>query len=301
MSSTAEGQTLSPDQVEAFRRHGFLCLPDALNGGQLEALRADFTAWLEESRTHTEPYGTTIDNRARFDLAPDHSPTRPAIRRVSSPVEISNAYLGTTRDNRALDAVAQLIGPNVEFNNAKINSKQPGSSTEVKFHQDFMFQPHSNEDLIAVLFFLDDVTPDNGPLEVVAGSHRGPLFDHWHDGVFTGAVSPEVEDEHCRDTVAVHGPAGSACLMHTRLLHGSAPNRSDRPRTLYIAEYRAEDSKALQVNHIPSRFDGEVMRGVRTNRVRCSSYEMELPEVPTAASFFSQQAKAGPAPTAENS
>ena len=92
--------------------------------------------------------------------------------------------------------------------------------------------------------------------------------------------------------VPVFGPAGSACLMHTRLLHGSAPNNSNRPRTLFISEYRAEDSKPLQENHLPSRFQGEVVRGERTNRVRCSSYEMEFPEVPTGASFFSQQAKA---------
>ena len=80
--------------------------------------------------------------------------------------------------------------------------------------------------------------------------------------------------------------------MHTRLLHGSAPNNSKDPRTLCISEYRAEDSKPLQVNHLPSRYQGEVVRGERTNRVRCSTYEMEFPEVPTGASFFSQQAKA---------
>ena len=105
-----------------------------------------------------------------------------------------------------------------------------------------------------------------------------------------------MERDHVGHAVAVLGPAGSACLMHSRLLHGSAPNASARPRTLFISEYRAEDSKPLQVNHIPSRYDGEVVRGVRTNRVRCSAYEMEFPEVPQGASFFSQQAKAGGAP-----
>ena len=105
-------------------------------------------------------------------------------------MEISEACLDVMRTSPAVDAVAQLIGPNVEFNNSKINSKQPGSATGVRFHQNFLFQPHTNEDLIAVLFSLDDVTLENGPLEVVPGSHRGPLFEHWHDGVFTGAVTP---------------------------------------------------------------------------------------------------------------
>ncbi len=282
---------LTEAEIEAYWRDGYAVVDDALNAEQLAALQHDFAEWVAESRDHTVPYGETTDGRARFDLEKDHSPERPALRRVASPVDVSDAFLDTMRDNRALDAVAQLIGPNVEFNNSKINAKHPGSATEVKYHQDFMFQPHTNEDLIAVLFFLDEVTEANGPLMVVPGTHRGPLFDHWHDGVYTGAVSPEVEADHAPGAVPVHGPAGTACLMHTRLLHGSAPNLSDAPRTLFISEYRAEDSKALQVNHLPSPHDGELVRGERTNRVRCSSYEMEYPEVPTGASFFEQQAQ----------
>ena len=283
---------LSEADIASYWRDGYLVLPNALRPEQVEALVADFEAWKDESRSHDEPYGETLDGRARFDLEPGHSPDAPALRRVASPIEVSDAYLDAMRTAPAVDAVAQLLGPNIEFNNSKINSKQPGAATEVKFHQDFMFQPHTNEDLVAVLFFLDEVTDENGPLEVVPGSHRGPLHSHWHDGVYTGAVSPDVVAAECEDTISVTGPPGTACLMHTRLLHGSAPNRSDRPRTLFISEYRAEDSKALQVNHLPSVHDGEVVRGERTNQVRCSSYEMTYPEVPTGASFFDQQAKA---------
>lgn len=283
---------LTAEQVARYWRDGYLYLDNALSEQQLSALRADFATWVEQSRAHGEPFGITIDGRPRFDLESDHSSEKPALRRVASPIEVSDAYLATTRDNRALDAVVDLLGPNIEFNNSKINAKHPGSTTHVKFHQDFMFSPHTNEDLIAVLFFLDEVTLENGPLQVVPGSHRGDLHDHWHDGVYTGAVSPEVAARYGPSAIPIHGPAGAACLMHTRLLHGSDTNRSSRPRTLFIAEYRAEDSKALQVNHIPSQYDGEVVRGERTNRVRCSTYEMEYPEVPTTASFFDQQSKA---------
>ena len=283
---------LTEDQITSYWENGYVFVENAITNEQLTALVDDVARWTDESRQHSEPYGDTLAGRPRFDMAPEHNADDPRLRRVASPVEVSDAYRDTMRDNRALDAVAQLIGPNIEFNNSKINAKQPGSSTEVKYHQDFMFQPHSNEDLIACLFFLDEVTLENGPLNVVPGTHRSALFDHWHDGVYTGAVSAEVEAAHVNEAVPIYGPAGSACLMHTRLLHGSAPNASDHPRTLFIAEYRAEDAKPLQVNHLPSIYEGEVVRGERTNRVRCSSYEMEFPEVPKEASFFSQQAKA---------
>lgn len=280
---------LSAEQVDAYWQDGYLYLEDALTADQLDGLVRDFDGWVEESKTHTSDYGITLDERPRFDLQPGHSAERPALRRIASPIEVSDAYLEVMRNSRGLDAVTDLIGPNIEFNNSKVNAKHPGTATAVKYHQDFSFQPHSNEDLVAVLFFLDDVTPDNGPLKVVPGSHRGELFSHWEGGVFTGAVGSQVEKAHTPNAIPVHGPAGSACLMHTRLLHGSEPNSSNAPRTLFITEYRAEDSKPLDVNHIPSIYEGELVRGERTNRVRCSPFEMEFPEVPTGASFFSQQ------------
>lgn len=283
---------LSSEQIEGYWRDGYLMLADALDAQQVTSLNSVFQGWCDESAKHTEHYGDTLAGRPRFDLEPGHSATAPALRRVSSPIEVSDDYLAAMRDNRGLDAVAQLIGPNIEFNNAKINSKQPGAATEVKYHQDFLFQPHSNEDLIAVLFFLDDVTLENGPLKVVPGSHTGPMFDHWHDGVFTGAVDAATAAQAEEQAIPCVGPAGAACLMHTRLVHGSAPNLSTHPRTLFIAEYRAEDSRPLGEAHIPSRFEGEVVRGERTGRIRSTAFEMIEPETPEGPSFFDQQAAA---------
>ena len=284
-------QVLSDEQVASFHRDGYVMMADAVTPEDLAALKEVFADWIADSRSHGGPWGTTVDGRARFDVEPGHSAESPALRRVASPVEVSDVYLDVMRNARMVDAAAQLVGPNIEFNNAKVNSKQPGSATAVRFHQDFLYEPHTNDDLVAVLVFLDDVTLQNGPLEVVPGSHRGPMYEHWHDGVFTGTVAPDVVDDATGQAVACHGPAGSACLLHTRTLHGSMPNMSDAARTLYICTYRSEDSQPLQANHIPSRFDGEVVRGVATNRVRCSASEMEFPEIPTGASFFEQQAQ----------
>ena len=77
--------------------------------------------------------------------------------------------------------------------------------------------------------------------------------------------------------------------MHGRVLHGSEPNLSNRPRTLFISAYRSEDSYPLETSHVPSKHEGELVRGVRTNRVRCTPIEMAFSEVPTGASFFDQQ------------
>ena len=82
---------LTEQQIEAFRRDGVVVMEDAVTPEQLARLRRDFALWVEESRGHDGAYGETLDGRPRFDLEPGHSAERPALRRVASPADISEA------------------------------------------------------------------------------------------------------------------------------------------------------------------------------------------------------------------
>lgn len=282
-------RALSQDQVDAFRETGVLVVEDAVTPAQLSDLRADFDAWVEESRTQDKSYGKTVDGRPRFDLEDTHSAMKPALRRVNAPVDVSDIYRQVARDSRMVDMVADLIGPDLRYHHSKINSKLPGAKTEVKWHQDFPFTPHSNPDLVTALLMIDEVTEENGPLEVVPGTHEGPIHSLWHAGKFTGAVAEDIAESFQKRAVKCFGPAGSVCLMHTKLAHGSAPNLSSHPRTLSITVYSAADAAACSPNPVPSTMDGEIVRGVEPNRIRCEAYEVETPEYPRGASFFLQQ------------
>ena len=280
---------LTKEQQDKFWADGVLVVEDAVSATDLAELRMVFEGWLDESRSHSKDYGETLDGRPRFDLQPGHTSDKPALRRVQSPEEVSDNFANVMRTARTVDYCVDLLGPNIKFHHGKVNSKLPGAATEVKWHQDFPFQPMTNDDIITCLLFLDDVTMENGPLEVIPGSHKGPLYSHWHDGVFTGAVDPKIVEEQRSKIVSCTGKAGAVCLMHSSLLHGSAPNLSQQARTLYITTYYAEDAIELSPNHLPSRFTHELVRGVVTGTVRCSAYDMPLPAVPTGTSFFAQQ------------
>ncbi|MEM8876236.1 MAG: phytanoyl-CoA dioxygenase family protein [Pseudomonadota bacterium] len=284
---------LTDAQREQFWRDGFLTVENAVSPELLGCLRADMDAWVEESRVHDGPFGEIMDGRARFDVQPGHSAEAPALRRVAAPTEISDAYYEAMSDSAMTDMVADLIGPDVKLHHTKINAKQPGSATEVKWHQDFPFTPHSNSDLITALLMIDEVTPDNGPLEVQPGSHKGPLHSLWRDGVFAGAVGPEVEESMKAQAVSCYGPAGSVCLMHTRVAHGSTANQSSAPRTLFISVYSAGDAMPCCPNPVPTRHEGLFVRGENPNRIRAEAYEVETPAYPKGASFFTQQEAAG--------
>lgn len=280
---------LTQEQKGRFWRDGVLVVKNAVDPEDLARLREVFAGWVEESRAYEKDYGETLDGRPRFDLQPGHSAEKPALRRVQSPEEVSDVYADVMRRARTVDYCVELIGPAIRFHHGKVNSKLPGTATQVKWHQDFPFEPMTNDDMITCLLFIDEVTLENGPLKVIPGSHRGPLYSHWHNGVFTGTVDDEIIDKQRDNIVECTGPAGAVCLMHVNLLHGSAPNLSDQPRTLYIATYYAEDAIELSPNHLPSRFTHELVRGQASGRVRCTPYEMQLPAVPKATSFFAQQ------------
>lgn len=280
---------LSQDQKDFFDDNGYLVVEDAVDAVTLGRLRADFAQWVEESREHTEPYGKAHDGRPRFDVEQGHTSQVPALRRVNAPVEVSDAYYQAMFNSPMTGMVADLIGPDVKFHHSKINSKLPGGKTAVKWHQDFPFTPHSNDDLVTALLMVDEVTDENGPLEVLAGSHKAEIHSLWHDGVFTGAVAEKFA-AHCQaNAVKCKGPAGSVCLMHTRLLHGSAANLSRDPRTLFIAVYSAEDAIPCSPNPMPNRYEGLLVKGRRSGRIRSIDYQLELPQIPEGASFFVQQ------------
>lgn len=281
---------LSAAQCEEFWRDGVLTVENAIPAALLQRLQADFSGWVEESRSETAPYGSAIDGRPRFDIQPGHSAQSPALRRVQAPTEISPAYYEAMADSPVTDMVAQLIGPDVKLHHTKINSKLPGSATAVRWHQDFPFTPHTNSDVVTALIMVDTVTPENGPLQVKRGSHKGPIYSLWHDGVFTGAMSEQDETTMAANAESSHGPAGSVCLMHTRLAHGSGPNLSEHPRTLFICVYSTGDAVPCSPNPVPTEHMGLFVRGSDPCRIRAESYEVAVPHYPKT-SFFAQQSK----------
>ena len=281
---------LTPDQIRRYREEGCLVVENAIDTALLGRLHDDFAGWVEESRRHDLPYGETIDGRPRFDVEPGHSVARSGLRRVNAPIEVSEAFHQAMADSRMTDMVADLVGPNVKLHHTKINSKLPGSATAVDWHQDFPYTPHSNDDLVTALLFVDEVTEENGPLAVVTGSHRGPIHSLWHDGKFTGSVARDVVADCEAKAIHCTGPAGTVCLMHSRLLHGSTANRSSAPRTLFISVYSAEDAVALSRNPVPTKYEGLIVRGRETGRIRSMNFDVERPQYPKTASFFDQQA-----------
>jgi len=284
-------ETLSKAQVDQFWRDGYLLAEGGVGENQLELLKRQLSEWGEESRAHSAPFGPeTVDGRARFDMGEEHSPETPALRRVNNPSEISDVYRDAMTAAPVVTMVADLIGPDVKYHHCKINQKMPDSQTRVFYHQDFPFTPHSNDDIVTALILLDDMDEENGCLTVAPGTHRGPIHSLFKDGEFLGRVGDDIEADMQSRQLSVTGKAGSVCLMHTRLMHGSQPNRSpDRNRGLYICVYTAADAIPLARNPMPSPNEGLIVKGKPSPTARMIDLAVELPKQPKSASFFTVQ------------
>jgi ectoine hydroxylase-related dioxygenase (phytanoyl-CoA dioxygenase family) len=281
---------LSQEQIEQFWRDGYATIENAVTPVQLAALRRELAQWVEASRAETKPFGApTIDGRPRFDMGAEHTAERPALRRVNNPSDISPAYRDVMENSAIVDMVSDLIGPDVKFHHCKINVKLPGSNTEVGYHQDFPYTPHTNDDLVTALLMLDDMTPENGCLTVVPGSHRGPLYSLFENDLFVGSIDAKATARLKAGELQVTGKAGSVCLMHTRLVHGSDANRSTQNRGLYICVYSAADAFPLAANPLPNPNEGKVVRGQKSRQARLMDAVIELPAQAKVASFFATQ------------
>jgi hypothetical protein len=180
-----------------------------------------------------------------FDLEDGHTSAMPRLRRIISPHRWHSVYAALVRHPGIVAVLSELLGPNIRFDQSKLNMKSAGFGSPVEWHQDWAFYPHTNDDLAAVGVMIDDADEDNGPMLVLPGSHLGPIYDHHANGRFCGAIDLVRSNLDVSTAVPCLGRAGTITVHHARLVHGSATNRSNRPRRFLLHQYRASDAWPL--------------------------------------------------------
>lgn len=259
---------LTQQQIAFYHKHGYLGVENVLSQCEVDDLRRVTDVFVEKSREVAE-------HTAVFDLEPGHTPENPKLRRLKSPIEQHEVYRNTLHHEKILAMVSQLIGYGLRCNGNKLNMKQPGYGSPVEWHQDWAFYPHTNDDLLAVGVVIDDMTEENGPLLVIPGSHKGPVYDHHLNGHFCGAVTdPTFSD---KGTTPVMVKAGGITIHHVRMLHGSVSNTSDKPRRLLLFQYCAIDAFPLGGIVNWDTFNATIVRGEATNIPRVEPVPVRLP------------------------
>ena len=240
-------EQLTQTQIDSYNAEGYLVLPGQVPESWLQKLRAEIARFEEEAKSLTA-------SNDRLDLEDSHTPETPRLRRIKLPHTISDVVKELMTTDHILAPARDLIGPDLRLHTTKLNMKSAGYGAAVEWHQDYAFYPHTNDDILAIGVLIDDMATENGPLMVYPGSHKGPVYDHHVDGVFAGAMLPEENGLDPKDAVELTGPAGAISIHHGRIVHGSALNRSDRPRRILFYEMMAAD--AFPIMGSMTRWDG---------------------------------------------
>ncbi len=194
------------------RTDGYAVIRGVLDRGTLETLRSAVESAVASRADGVEVRAGTvwIRDAAILDEALENLRTAPPV----------------------VAAVAELLGPQPRALSALMRNPV-GPTAQQALHVDWAGPVAPGRDQQAqALFFLDDVTADNGPTRLVPGSHR------------SGAIPPKnLSDPHARhrDEECITGPAGTVLVISSHLWHSGTANTSGRPRRVITITYRRGD------------------------------------------------------------
>jgi hypothetical protein len=283
------GKILSDRQRRDYFEKGYVMLPSIIPQDWIDRLLAVTAEFIEKSK------GVAKSDKV-FDVDNGHTAENPKLRRLSSPVDQHRTYWEFASSELMADIAEDLLGPDVKFHHSKLNFKWAAAGQEVKWHQDIQAWPHTDYSPLTMGIYLQDTTPEMGPLLCIPGSHEAELFDHFgKDGNWSGHIQDEDISRVAIDRAEMlSGPAGSITIHNCRTVHASEPNLSPRGRPLLLHTYSAGDSFPYTPNPIPSPHSGEIIRG---SRPKWANHDPRPCMVPPDwsggyGSIFSQQNKA---------
>lgn len=221
---------LSPDQIADFKRDGFVIARSLFDGAEMR----EITAWTEDMHNRPEAPG-------KYMKYFEDSALEPGSRILNRLENFEPYHPGFSRiiaGDRLLGSVGQLLGEPAVLYKDKINFKLPGGGG---------FEPHQDQQagwgvyadfFITAMVSVDEATTENGCLEFAAGHHdRGLIGEEWMP----------LSDRQIAGMAFRPYPTkpGDVVLFDSFTPHGSAPNRSDRPRRILYLTY----NRALAGDH----------------------------------------------------
>ncbi len=254
-------QPLNQSQLAAFRRDGFLLLPDFVDDAACLALRERA---IELARKNVPPPGQatifTADGRALHAAEQYFLTSGEAIRcffekdafgqdgRLRSDAHLCLNKLGHAMHDLdpvfdafsrtpALRAVADSIGiRDPRLLQSMYIFKQARIGGEVVCHTDHTYLWTEPASVVGFWFAIDDATTENGCMWALPGGHRLPVRARSKLNSARTATELEILDPEpypSEGLVPLEAKRGTLVLLHGALPHRSGPNLSDRPRHAY--------------------------------------------------------------------
>ena len=217
---TSETQ-LTPEQLTHYRERGWIVPGFKFPPELLAEMRAEYAALLERN----------ADIASDIMLAP-HQETG-----GSQGVRGSKKWLEFATHPALMEIAAQLIGEDIILWGTTIFGKPALNGKETPWHQDGEYYPIRPLETLTIWIPLDEVTPENGPMRFIPGSHRErKLYSHsWFEGD-DKTINLVCDTEHYDPATAedLILEAGQPSFHDVYMIHGSTANRTDKRPAAFI-------------------------------------------------------------------
>lgn len=154
------------------------------------------------------------------------------------------------RDDRVLDAVEDLIGPDILCWGSIFWIKEAESKSFVGWHQDLQYWGLETTDLVNVWIALSPATTSSGCMSVLPGSHLERL-DHIEtydkDSLLTRGQELTIDIAE-RSPVTMELEPGQMSMHNGRAAHGSGPNSTDDRRIGLSFQYMPTSARQTLVD-----------------------------------------------------
>ena len=162
-------------------------------------------------------------------------------------------WLRLVSDDRLLDCVEPICGPNIALFASHYIAKPPRTGKAVGWHQDGSYWPLEPMEVTTVWLALDEVDAENGCMKVLPGTQHERLREYDEMESATETVLGNTLDiskfDKSTSTDIVLSP-GDISIHHPKLVHGSNANTSDRWRRGLTIRYMPTTTKMTNWDHV---------------------------------------------------
>lgn len=236
---------LSLDQVAFFQENGYLLYRESVFPADLfKALQAHFERALADW--------------SEAGKSPEH---------MDVPHLADPRLFRWLMDERVLDLVESLIGPDIALWSSHFICKPPGVGKRVPWHEDSTYWKGRLEpmDVVTIWLAIDPATPDNGCMRVIPRTHHGSGFSAYdpvenpdHEVFDTEIRNGQFDESEAIDCIL---EPNQCSIHHAKLIHGSAANTSTKRRCGYTMRYMPTTVKHLSENWPDNRHQIYLARG----------------------------------------
>ena len=250
---------LNLEQVSFFWNHGYLHIPQVFSPNNMNQLRNELDWLIHEWASESSGWSGAW----RKKYMDEETERKSKLIAMHDLYFYSEAWMKAVTYPKLCDAMADLLGPNVELHHSTMHVKPPQTGHPFPMHQDWAFYKHQDGRYVDVLIHLDDTSHENGEIRFLGGSNKTGALEHITQNSDGTGCTPHLSTERYKlaDSVAVPARCGDVVCFNIHTIHGSDINRTDEKRRMVRIGYR--DPENVQTSGQSLGRPGLMVRGCR--------------------------------------